>query len=70
MIEIGPLIINNNKETIRPISQCHSSHNKRSTELATILEDTEYISTGADSAATGHFFPNKDKNRITTLKYK
>jgi hypothetical protein len=62
MIKIAPLN-NNKKETIKQKSQCHSSSTKISvyrTALATILEDTVIINTIADSAATGHFFPNKD----------
>jgi hypothetical protein len=31
--------------------------------LATILEDTTTIDTVADSAATGHFFPNENNDK-------
>ena len=65
MIKIEPLKNNNiKKEIIKQQSQCHSSSTKPSlykTALATILEDTVIINTVADSAATGHFFPNKEK---------
>jgi hypothetical protein len=66
MIEIAPLIKKNKKETIKQTSQCHSSSTKPSLykpTLATILEDTVIINTIADSAATGHFFPNKNNKR-------
>jgi hypothetical protein len=62
MIEIIPLKNNNKKKTIKHKS-CHSSSTKPNsylTALATILEDTVIINTVADSAATGHFFPNKE----------
>jgi hypothetical protein len=64
MIEIAP-IIDNKKETINNKSQCHSSSNKNiyKTALETILEDSTTINTVADSAATGHFFPNEDNER-------
>jgi hypothetical protein len=71
MIKIEPIqkII----ESIKQKSQCHSSSNKNNpytTTLATILEDTTYINTVADSAATGHFFPNKNnkKNSHSTIE--
>jgi hypothetical protein len=60
-------ITKNNKETIDKIkSQCHSSSNKTNFYipiLATILEGSETIDTVADSAATGHFFPNEDNDK-------
>jgi hypothetical protein len=64
MIEIAP-IRNNKKETINNKSQCHSSSNKQlyKTALETILEDSTTINTVADSAATGHFFPNEYNER-------
>jgi hypothetical protein len=71
MITIEP--IKKIKESIKQKSQCHSSSNKNNlykTTLATILEDTTYINTVADSAATGHFFPNKNnkKNSHSTIE--
>jgi hypothetical protein len=56
---------NTKKETFNQIkSQCHSSSNKTNLyipTLTTILEESEpTIDTVADSAATGHFFPNED----------
>jgi hypothetical protein len=53
------------KAPIKTTSQCHSSSNKNKnyTPLETILEDTAYINTVADSAATGHFFPNKNNKQ-------
>jgi hypothetical protein len=60
-------IDNNKKETINQIkSQCYSSSNKNNIyipTLATILEDSATIDTVADSAATGHFFPNEDNEK-------
>jgi hypothetical protein len=66
-------ITKNNKETIYKIkAQCHSSSNKNSyiPTLETILEDSATIDTVADSAATGHFFPNEnnDKNSHSNIK--
>jgi hypothetical protein len=64
-------IENNSKEKTITKSQCHSSSSKNlyKTDLETILENTTIINTVADSAATGHFFPNKnnEKNSHTTL---
>jgi hypothetical protein len=65
MLEIK--IENNNKKTINTIkSQCHSSSNKDNIyrpTLETILEESATIDTVADSATTGHFFPNEDKEK-------
>jgi hypothetical protein len=71
MMEIK--IDNNKKETIKQKSQCHSSINKNNfyiPTLATILEGSAMIDTVADSAATGHFFPNEDneKNNHNNIK--
>jgi hypothetical protein len=71
MIKIEP--IKKIKESIKQKSQCHSLSNKNNlytTTLATILEDTTYINAVADSAATGHFFPNKNnkKNIHSTME--
>jgi hypothetical protein len=54
----------NNKKAITQ-SQCHSSSNKNlyKTDQETILENTTIINTVADSAATGHFFPNKNSKK-------
>jgi hypothetical protein len=59
-------IDNTKKQTIKQKSQCHSSSNKTNfyiPTLATILEDSAMIETVADSAATGHFFPNEDNEK-------
>jgi hypothetical protein len=58
-------IENNNKEKTITQSQCHSSSNKNpyKTDLETILENTTIINTVADSAATGHFFPNRNNKQ-------
>jgi hypothetical protein len=63
------------KETLNQIiSQCHSSSNKTNLyipTLPTILEDSEQTTdTVADSAATGHFFPNEnnEKNSHNNIK--
>jgi hypothetical protein len=65
-------IENNNKDSTITQSQCHSSSNKKllKTNLETILENTTIINTVADSAATGHFFPNKnnDKNKHNIIE--
>jgi hypothetical protein len=71
MMEIK--IDNNKKETIKQKSQCHSSSNKTNLyipTLATILEGSAMINTVADSAAIGHFFPNKnnEKNNHDNIK--
>jgi hypothetical protein len=57
-------IENKNNTTITQ-SQCHSSRNKNlyETALQTILENSTIINTVADSAATGHFFPNKNNEK-------
>jgi hypothetical protein len=56
---------NNNKEKTTTQSQCHSSSNTNlyKTNLETILEDSTIINTVADSAATGHLFPNKNNEK-------
>jgi hypothetical protein len=48
----------NNKDRTITQSQCHSSSNENlyKKNLETILENTTIINT----AATGHFFPNKN----------
>jgi hypothetical protein len=54
----------NKANTINRKSQCHSSSNKppyRKSILATILENNT-TDTVADSAATGHFFPNQNNS--------
>jgi hypothetical protein len=58
-------IENNIKEKTITQSQCHSSSNKKlyKTSLETILENSTIINTVADSAATGHFFPNKNNEK-------
>jgi hypothetical protein len=58
-------IENNSKDTTITQSQCHSSSNKNlyKTNLETILENSTIINTVADSAATGHFFPNKNNEQ-------
>jgi hypothetical protein len=58
-------IENNNKEKTVTQSQCHSSSNKNlyKTDLETILENTTIINTVADSATTGHFFPDKNNKK-------
>jgi hypothetical protein len=58
-------IENNYKEITITQSQCHSSSNKNlnKTALETILENSTIINTVADSAATGHFFPNKNNEK-------
>jgi hypothetical protein len=64
-------IENNNKDNTITQSQCHSSSNKQyKTNLETILENTTIINTVADSAATGHFFPdrNNEKNSHNIIK--
>jgi hypothetical protein len=61
MIKIVPY--KNNKEST--INQCHSSSNKpkhKQSVLAAILENNTTTNTVADSAATGHFFPNENNN--------
>jgi hypothetical protein len=57
-------IENNTKKPITQ-SQCLTSSNKNlyKTNLETILENTTIINTVADSAATGHFFPNKNNEK-------
>jgi hypothetical protein len=61
---VNEIITKYNKEnTINRKSQCHSSSNKpkyRKSVLATILENNTPTETVADSAATGHFFPNQN----------
>jgi hypothetical protein len=54
---------NNNKAITQ--SPCHSSSNTYlyKTNLEAILENTTIINTVADSAATGHFFPNKNNEQ-------
>jgi hypothetical protein len=58
-------IVHSNKNTSNNIinhnSQCYSSrtNNKYRTILETILEH-DTLDTVADTAATGHFFPNED----------
>jgi hypothetical protein len=65
-------IDNNKKKPINKKSQCHSSSNKSlyKTALETILEESTTIDTVADSAATGHFFPNEnnDKNKHNEIE--
>jgi hypothetical protein len=57
-------IESNNKDNTITQSQCHSSSNKLyKMNLETILENTTIINTVADSAATGHFFPNKNNEK-------
>jgi uncharacterized protein YjiK len=57
-------IENNIKNNTITQSQCHSSSNKLyKIKLETILENTTIINTVADSAATGHFFPNKNNEK-------
>jgi hypothetical protein len=58
-------IENKNKEKTITKSQCHSSSNTNlyKTDLETILENTTIINTVADSAATGHFFPNRNNKK-------
>jgi hypothetical protein len=53
-----------NKENINSKSHCYSSSNKphRQSVLATILENNTTTNIVADSAATGHFFPNENNN--------
>jgi hypothetical protein len=63
MIEI--VTKNNKANTINKESQCHSSSNKppyRKSILETILENNTTTDTVADSAATGHFFPNHNNS--------
>jgi hypothetical protein len=61
---VNEIVTKYNKEnTINRKSQCHSSSNKpkyRKSVLATILENNTPTETVADSAATGHFFPNQN----------
>jgi hypothetical protein len=55
----------NKAKTINRKSQCHSSSNKppyRKSLLETILENNTTMDTVADSAATGHFFPNHNNS--------
>jgi hypothetical protein len=56
---------NNNKNNTITQSQCHSSSNKElyKIKLETTLENTTLINTVATSAATGHFFPNKNNRK-------
>jgi hypothetical protein len=59
-------IENSNKEKTITKSQCHSSSKKNilyKTDLETILENTTTTNTVADSAATRHFFPNKNNEK-------
>ncbi|MGK3760155.1 MAG: hypothetical protein ACI8RD_012472 [Bacillariaceae sp.] len=54
-----------NSNKAKTINQCHSSSNRtkyRKSVLATILENNTTTDTVADSAATGHFFPNQNNN--------
>ena len=51
------------QKPINPITHCYSSRSKTTLALAAIAEDTEYINAVADSAATGHFLPNKDNKQ-------
>jgi hypothetical protein len=54
-----------NSNKAKTINQCHSSSNKpnyRKSVLATILENNTTTDTVADSAATGHFFPNENNS--------
>jgi hypothetical protein len=54
-------VLENNNNIAITQSQCHSMSNRNQykTNPETILENTTIINTVADSAATGHFFPNK-----------
>jgi hypothetical protein len=69
MMEIK--IDNNKKQTTEQKSQCHSSSNKTNlyrpnlyiSTLASILEGSAMIETVADSAVTGHFFPNENNEK-------
>jgi hypothetical protein len=64
-------IENNNKNNTITKSQCHFSSNKLyKTALKTILENSAIINTVADSAATGHFFPNtnNEKNKHNIIE--
>jgi hypothetical protein len=57
-------IENNNKDNTITRPQCYSSSNKLyKIKLETILENTTIINTVADSAATRHFFPNKNNEK-------
>jgi hypothetical protein len=68
---VNEIVTKYNKENItNRKSQCHSSSNKpqyRKSVLATILENNSMTDTVADSAATGHFFPNQN-NRFNNHK--
>ena len=61
---MNKVIENNTKKPITQ-SQCLSSSNKNlyKTDLETILENTTISNTVADSAATGHFFPNRNNKQ-------
>jgi hypothetical protein len=61
------VIGNNNKEKTITQSQCHSSSNKNlyNTSLEPILENLTIINTVANSAATGHFFSNRNNEKNT-----
>jgi hypothetical protein len=54
----------NKENTINSKSQCYSSSNKQNKQsvLATILDNNTTTNIVADSAATGHFFPNEHNN--------
>jgi hypothetical protein len=62
---IGIVTKHNKENTIYSKSQCYSSSNKpkySQSVLATILENNTTTDTVADSAATGHFFPNENNS--------
>jgi hypothetical protein len=63
---VNEIVTKYNKEnTINSKSQCYSSSNKppyRKSVLETILENNTTTDTVADSAATGHFFPNQNNS--------
>ena len=55
----------NKENTINSKSHCYSSSNQppsRKSVLETILENNTTTDTVADSAATGHFFPNHNNS--------
>ena len=55
----------NKENTINSKSQCYSSSNKQNKQsvLATILDNNTTTNIVADSAATGHFFPNENNRK-------
>jgi hypothetical protein len=61
---MNKVIENNTKKSITR-SQCLSSSNKNlyKTDLETILENTTISNTITDSAATGHFIPNRNNKQ-------